>query len=250
MSERIAIMAGQFVKQQFVEAGEGKTELPHHDPRVVQLFDMAGGGLSARWVERLADGFVGKVTIRQLIGLRRLTQEPIDTIIGLEYTHPANRGRMAGLKRIRHELGEYKPKTKKYLCELAGCTYPIISRIEQFSTWAVINNAADMETPAVEVDRALRETFSIDVLVRLKYAIHSNIDDIVGLGEYDDEAAFLVGKGAAIDYNNKEVPDSDIMSAEDMEARAKDMLAQFAASKAASKPTSDAVTGFRPKVAE
>jgi len=244
MSERSAIMAGRFIEKQFLEAFDGKIGVVPDPPQLISLLHRAGGGLTSRWLKRLGSGLVGKVTIRQLIGLRRLTDEPLDTILGLEYSTPANRGRMAGLRRIRHELGGYTPKTKKYLCELVGCSYPIISRIEQFSTWAVLNNAAYLLlSPASVVDKALTQTFSVDVLIRLKYAIYCNIDDIVGLGEYDEGAYFLVGKDNGLACNNKEYADSDVMSAEDQQARAKDMIAQFASSRAAG----DTITGFSPK---
>ena len=242
MSERCVISAGQFVKSQLYKMG-----VPLDHPELQLVLDQAGGGLYVDWLARLFDGLVNKLTIRHLIGLRRLLGIPIDTIIGLEYTRPANRDKMAGLQRIRHELGDRKPLTKKHLCGLADCSAQIISRIDLFSRWAVINEAADIETPAAEIDRILYETFSLAVLIRLKYSIHSNIDDIVGLGEYDAEAVFLVGKGAAIDYNNKEVPDSDIMDAEAKKAHDKRIIAQFASSRAASQPDGDTVTGFRPQ---
>ena len=247
MSERSAIMAGQFIKKQLMEVSEDEVGISPDDPLVAELLHSAGGGLTGRWLERLAQGFVGRITIRHLVGLRRLTDVPIDTILGLEHTNPANRGRMAGLKRIRHELGGYKPKTKKYLCELAGCSYPIISRIEQFSTWAVLNNAAySLISPASVVDKALTETFSVDVLIRLKYAIHCNIDDIVGLGEYDDGALFLVGKDNGMLCNNKEYADSDVMDPEEKKAHDAKIIAQFASSRAANQ-SDDTITSFRPK---
>ena len=193
MSGRNAIMAGQFIKKQLMNVAEGEVGVSPDDPSIAELFICAGGGLTAQWVERLASGLVGRITIKHLVGLRRLTGDPIDTILGLEYTNPANRGRMAGLNRIRHELGGDKPLTKKLLCQLVGCSYPIISRIEQFSTWAILNNAAYVSvSTAFDVERALSDTFSVDVLVRLKYATQCNIDDIVGLGDYSKEVLSLV----------------------------------------------------------
>jgi hypothetical protein len=226
-----ALNAGQYTRDHLQSAGVqlDNAELP-------KLLDQAGGGLSVDWLNRLAVGLVGKLTIRHAVGLRRLLGVPIDTIIGLEYTHPANRDKMAGLQRIRHELGGRKPLTHKNLLDRLGCSAPITQRIEQFSRWAVIHHAADIETPAAEIDRALQYTFSIPILVSLKYSIHNNIDDILGLGEYDP-AIFADNTPAA------EVPDSDIMTAEDQQARSKDMLAQFARNRA----TSDTLTSFRPK---
>jgi hypothetical protein len=210
-----------------------------------ELLDQAGGGLSVGWLERLAVGLVGKITIRHAIGLRRLLGVPVDTIIGLEYTHPANRDKMAGLARIRHELGGRKPLTHKNLLDRLGCSAPITRRIELFSTWAVLNKAADIETPAGDIARALQYTFSIPILISLKWAIHNNIDDILGLGDYDP-AIFADNTPTA--PTAEEVQRLEIVNAEEKKAHDEKIIAQFATSRAASQP--DAVTGFRPKAVQ
>lgn len=210
------------------------------NPELPALLDQAGGGLSVDWLKRAAVGLVGRLTIRHSIGLRRLLGVPVDMIIGLEYTRPANRDKMAGLAMIRHELGGSKPLTHKNLLDRLGCSAPITRRIEQFSSWAVTNNAADIATPAADIAAALRDTFSIPMLISLKWAIHSNIDDILGLGDYDPSIFADIETPAA-----EEVPDQEIMTAEEKKAHDKEKIAQFASNRAASQP--DTVTGFRPK---
>lgn len=227
-----ALSAGKYTRDKL-----NQWDILFDNPELPDLLDQAGGGLSVDWLKRSAVGLVGKITIRHLIALRRLLGVPIDTIIGLEYTHPANRDKMAGLRRIRHELGGSKPLTHKNLLERLGCSAPITRRIELFSSWAVINKAADIETPAADIAAALRDTFSVPILVSLKWAIHSNIDDILGLGEYDP-AIFADNIPAA-----EVVTDNEIMDAEAKKAHDARIIAQFATNRAAS----DTLTGFSPK---
>lgn len=234
-----ALNAGKYTRDNLDKAG-----VVLDNPELPDLLDQAGGGLSVDWLKRSAVGLVGKLTIRHAIGLRRLLGVPVDTIIGLEYTHPANRDRMAGLAMIRRELGGSKPLTHKNLLERLGCSAPITRRIEQFSSWAVINNAADINTPAEDVAAALRDTFSIPILISLKWAIHSNIDDILGLGEYDP---YMLADNTPDTPTAEAVPDCNTMTAEAKQARAKDMIAQFASSRAAKQVDSDTITGFIPK---
>jgi hypothetical protein len=232
-----ALNAGKYTRDNLDKAG-----VLLDNPELPELLDQAGGGLSVDWLKRSSVGLVGKLTIRHAIGLRRLLGVPVDTIIGLEYTRPVNRDRMAGLRRIRHELGGRKPLTHKNLLERLGCSAPITRRIELFSTWAVINNASDINTPAADVAAALRDTFSIPILISLKWAIHNNIDDILGLGDYDP-AIFTASETPAAE----EVPDSDIMDAEAKKAHDARIIAQFASSRADKQADSDTITGFSPK---
>ena len=177
--------AGRFISNQLSTAGVSLEALG-------DLLSVAGGGMSIRWLQRLIDNQVNKVTIRQLIGLRRLFNAPIDTIIGLEYLQPDNQAKMAGLKRIAAEFGgKYKKACLKRLCDDGDCAAVIISRIKAFSAWSVLHRAADIETSAESVKQQLRDTFSLPVLIRLRYALHANIDDILGLGDYDVEAEYL-----------------------------------------------------------
>ena len=177
--------AGRFISNQLSTAGVTLSALD-------DLLPVAGGGMSVKWLQRLIDNQVNKVTIRQLIGLRRLFNTPIDTIIGLEYLQPDNQAKMAGLKRIAAEFGgKYKKAGLKRLCGDGDCAAVIISRIKAFAAWSVLHRAADISTPAESVKHQLRDTFSLPVLIRLRYALHANIDDILGLGDYDTEAEYL-----------------------------------------------------------
>jgi len=233
-----ALNAGKYTRDKL-----NQWDILFDHPELSELLDQAGGGLSVDWLKRSAVGLVSKLTIRHAIGLRRLLGVPVDTIIGLEYTHPANRDKMAGLKRIRHELGGSKPLTHKNLLERLGCSAPITRRIELFSSWAVINNAADINTPAADIAAALRDTFSIPILISLKWAIHSNIDDILGLGEYDPS---IFADNTSDAPAAEVVPDWTEADAEAKKAHDAKIIAQFAASRAA-KQQPDTITSFRPK---
>ncbi len=233
-----AINAGRYTRDKL-----NQWDILLDNPELPELLDKAGGGLSVDWLKRSSVGLVSKLTIRHAIGLRRLLCVPVDTIIGLEYTHPANRDKMAGLAAIRRELGGSKPLTHKNLLERLGCSAPITRRIELFSSWAVLNNAADIETPAADVAAALRDTFSVPILISLKWAIHTNIDDILGLGVYDP--AILLDNTP--DAPAAEVvPDWTEADAEAKKAHDKRIIAQFASRRAA-KQDSDTITSFRPK---
>lgn len=153
------------------------------------LIDLAGCDLSPSWFNKLLADRVRKITSMQLIGLRRLFGDPIDTIIGTELYVVNNCNRMAGLKRIRYEMGESKPKTQKDYADRANCSTPIIARIETASYLAVRERWADIDTDVERVYSGLltMATFSVDVLIRLRASIHVNIEDIMGLGDYDDD---------------------------------------------------------------
>ena len=232
-----ALNAGKYTRDKL-----DKCDILLDNPGLPELLDQAGGGLSVDWIKRASVGLVSKLTIRHLIGLRRLLGDRADTIIGLVYTHPANRDKMAGLAAIRRELGGRKPLTHKNLLEMLGCSAPITRRIEQFSTWALINRAADIETPAADIAEALKDTFSVPILVSLKYSIHNNIDDILGLGDYDP-AIFANNTPAARVAASEPTREDKEREA----ARASAMLAQFATSRAAKQDSDNTITGFSPK---
>jgi len=158
------------------------------------LIDLAGCDLSASWFNKLLADRVTKITSMQLIGLRRLFGDPVDTIIGVELYKIKNPKRMAGLKRIRYEIGESRPKTQKDFAERACCSHPIIARIETASYLAVRERWADIDTDVEKVYSGLLsgKTFSVDVLARLKFSLHINIEDILGLGVYDDDCFDMI----------------------------------------------------------
>ncbi len=158
------------------------------------LIDLAGCDLSASWLRRLLADRVTKLTSMQLIGLRRLFGDPVDTIIGTELYEIKNPKRMAGLKRIRYEIGESRPKTQKDFADRANCSHPIIARIETASYLAVRERWADIDTDVEKIYSGLLsgKTFSVDVLTRLKFSLYINIEDIMGLGDYDDDCFDMI----------------------------------------------------------
>lgn len=229
--------ASQFITEQLSTASVTLSDLDNQG-----LLD-AAGGLSVRWIKRLIGGQVNKLTIRQLIGLRRLFSEPIDTIMGLDYLHPEGHAKQAGLKRIAAEIGgDYKRSAYKRLCLEGGCNPAIIARINSFSAWSVINHAADINTPAEDVRLQLLDTFSLPVLVRLKYALHTNIDDILGLGEYDIESVYLVTNGVESKDVHAVWTEGDARRKRTSDAA---IIASFARNRTP-EPVGDDLTGFRP----
>jgi hypothetical protein len=230
--------AGQFITGQLSAAGVTLADLDDQG-----LLEAAGGGLSVRWLKLLIDGQVNKLTIRQLIGLRRLFAEPIDTIIGLGYLQPECHEKQAGLKRIALEIGgDYKRSLWKRLCLEGGCSSAIIARIIQFSAWSVIEHASNINTPAEDVRLQLLSTFSLPILVRLKYALHTNIDDILGLGEYDEESVYLVTNGVSTKDVKAVWTEGDARRKRTGDAA---KLAAFNRNRA-TQPAGGEITGFRP----
>ena len=167
--------------------------------------DMAGGGLSLSWLQRLTGDKVASLSARQVIGLRRLFNTPIDTVIGLSYLKPEYAAEQAGIVRIARRIGyRYKKAIWRGLGEEGNCAPIILSRIIKFSAWAVREHAGNINTSAEDVQRHLIETFSLPVLVRFKWALHTNIDDILGLGDYDAEAEYLATKDIKPDWTEEE----------------------------------------------
>lgn len=232
--------AGQYIESQLSAAGVSLADLDD-----LGLLDKAGGGLSVRWIKRLINGQVNKLSIRPLIGLRRLFDEPIDTIIGLDYLHPESHAKKAGLKRIAAEIGgDYRRSAYKRLCLEGGCNPAIIARINSFSAWSVIEHASNINTPAEDVRLQLLDTFSLPVLVRLKYALHTNIDDILGFGEYDVESVYLVTNGVSSNDVQAVWTEGDARRKRTSDAA---MIASFARNRTPEpEPAGDGLTGFRP----
>jgi hypothetical protein len=179
----------EYINNQLTEAGLSLDGLAS-----TGLVGLAGCDLSASWLNRLLADRVTKLTSMQLLGLRRLFGDPIDTIIGTELYEIKNRNRMAGLKRIRYEIGESKPKTQKDFADRACCSHPIIARIETASYLAVRERWADIDTDVEKIYSGLLsgKTFSVDVLTRLKFSLYINIDDVMGLGDYDDDCFDMI----------------------------------------------------------
>jgi hypothetical protein len=235
------------------------------------LIGLAGCDLDVSWFNKLLADRVTKLTSMQLIGLRRLFGDPIDTIIGTELYEVKHRNRMAGLKRIRYEVGESKPKTQKDFADRANCSTPIIARIESASYYAVRERWADINTDVEKIYSGLLsgKTFSVDVLTRLKFSLYINIEDIMGLGVYDDDCfdmiVFSRGRKKNLRFSpaqldqlsplqrkhpeqvfspiSEEEPDPVHETSESSQ----ELLAQFASNRERCQADSDTVTGFRPQ---
>ena len=102
----------------------------------------------------------------------------------------------------------------------------------------MLEHAGNINTPADEVRKQLLQTVSLPVLVRFKWALHTNIDDILGLGDYSPEAEYLATKQVTHVLN--EEPDDDEWTEEDQkrkDAEDKATLAFFNRNKAAKAAT-------------
>ena len=243
------------------------------------LIDLAGCDLSVSWFNRLLADRVRKITALRLIGLRRLFGDPVDTIIGTELYKIKNPKRMAGLKRIRYEIGVSRPKTQKDFADRACCSHPIIARIERASYLAVRERWADIDTDARQIYSGLLpgDTFSVDVLTRLKSSLYINIDDMLGLGVYRDncrdEIEFSRGRKENLQFHPADlaglspvqlkhpeqvcspIPDDDDDEPEPVQEEKEsspELLAMYARNRARARASqdSDTITGFRIKGAD
>ena len=208
--------------------------------------EKAGGGLSVNWLKKLTAGNVAKLSARQVIGLRRLFDTPIDTIIGLAYMSPDYAAKQAGIIRIARNMGTtYKKALWRKLCENMSCPPEIVSRIIKFSSWAVKEHAGNINTPAEEVRKQLMQTFSLPVLIRFKWGMHTNIDDILGLGEYSPEAEYLATKDIKPDEPEGE-DYNDERTEEDRQRKRdhdKEIIAEFNAHR---ENNANTITHFQP----
>lgn len=239
------------------------------------LIGLAGCDLSPSWFTKLLVDRVTKLTSMQLIGLRRVFGDPVDTIIGTELYEIKKRSRMAGLKRIRYEIGESKPKTQKDFADRANCSHPIIARIETASYLAVRERWADIDTDVEKIYSGLLSgnTFSVDVLIRLKFSLYINIEDMLGMGDYDDDCfdmiVFSRGRKKNLRFSraqldslsplqrkhpeqvfspiSEEEPEPEPYRTKEASA---ELLAQFARNRERNQAASDTVSGFRAKGAD
>ena len=220
--------AGEFVKQRLKDAGVTLAALDKSG-----ALEKAGGGLTVAWLKRLQAGKVASLSARQVIGLRRLFAVPIDNIIGIGYMIPKYAAEQAGIVRIARRIGHrYKRAIWRGLCEEGNCAPIIVSRIIKFAAWAVKEHAGNINTPAEDVQRHLIETFSLPVLIRFKWGLHTNIDDILGLGEYSAEAEYYATKDLKQDQEEEEP--QEMTEEEKAAKKAKDaaMIAYFNRDKA------------------
>ena len=114
------------------------------------------------------------ITIWVIIALRRLFNDPIDVMLGLEYLPhlPGGSQTIRNLRRI----------SKKGLADRTGLTAHSISIVDYFSRWAYDNKAGKIETPAIWVlEQLVKNKVTWDTLLKMRNSLESNIDDILGI---------------------------------------------------------------------
>lgn len=114
-----------------------------------------------------------RIDLKTLIALRRLFQEPIDCIMGVE-VFQAISGGLSVVRAVRRI-------SQTDLSAKVHTTRPLIARIEALSTWAADNRAGSIETPAQEIWNRLADLCGIYLLTQLRDILAANIDDILGL---------------------------------------------------------------------
>ena len=114
------------------------------------------------------------LTIEVLLTLRRLFNEPIDVMLGLEY-FPVIYG---GSKIIRMT----RRMEQKELTKLTKSNHSTLHAIDKFSQWASDNQAGNITTPPTWVKEQLdKYSFGWGVLIKIREILESNLDDILGM---------------------------------------------------------------------
>jgi hypothetical protein len=130
--------------------------------------------MSVRVLQNLKQFIEIPITIWVIIALRRLFNEPIDVMLGLEYL-PTNYGGSEILRNLRGISLEE-------LTHLTGLDYLNITKIDNFSVWAYDNKAGNIETPAGLILEQLNgDILCWDVLVKMRNILEINIDDLLGM---------------------------------------------------------------------
>ena len=130
--------------------------------------------VSMSMLQKLNQYFEIPITIWVIIALRRLFNEPIDVMLGLEYLPhlPGGSQTIRNLRRI----------SKKGLADRTGLTARSISIVDYFSRWAYDNKAGKIETPAIWVlEQLVKNKVTWDTLLKMRNSLESNIDDILGM---------------------------------------------------------------------
>ena len=114
------------------------------------------------------------LTIKVLVYLRRLFDEPIDIMLGLEHLPVIYGGsRIIRLSR-RMEQRELTKRTKS--------NHSSIRLIDKFSMWASDNQAGNIATPPEWVAEQLnKNSFGWGILIKMREILKSNIDDLLGM---------------------------------------------------------------------
>ena len=114
------------------------------------------------------------LTIWVIVSLRRLYNEPIDVMLGLEYL-PSIPGGFKTIRNLhRKSIGEVAKETDLSL--------PLLYKFEKFSSWAYDNKAGKIETPTSWILEQLdKNRFPWEVLLKIRNIFETNIDDLLGM---------------------------------------------------------------------
>ena len=114
------------------------------------------------------------LTIKVLVSLRRLFNEPIDVMLGLEHLPVIYGGSKIIRMTRRMEQRELTKRTKS--------NHSTIHIIDKFSQWASDNQAGRLCTPPEWVAEQLnKSSFGWGILIKMREILESNLDDLLGM---------------------------------------------------------------------
>jgi len=114
------------------------------------------------------------LTIWTIIALRRLFNDPVDVMLGLEYL-PVIYGGSKIIKNTRRIK-------QKELTKLTNSNHATIYKVDSFSEWAYDNKAGKIETPAEWILEQLEKyRFGWDILIKMRNILEANLDDLLGM---------------------------------------------------------------------
>ncbi len=114
------------------------------------------------------------LTIKVLVSLRRLFNEPIDVMLGLEHLPVIYGGSKIIRLSRRMEQRELTKRTKS--------NHSSLHIIDKFSQWASDNQAGNIATPPEWINEQLNKySFGWGILIKMREILESNIDDIIGM---------------------------------------------------------------------
>ena len=114
------------------------------------------------------------LTIKVLVSLRRLFNEPIDIMLGLEHLPVIYGGSKIIRLSRRMEQRELTKRTKS--------NHSSIHMIDKLSQWASDNQAGNIATPPEWVAEQLnKSSFGWGILIKMREILESNLDDLLGM---------------------------------------------------------------------
>ena len=130
--------------------------------------------VSMSMLQKLNQYFEIPITIWVIIALRRLFNEPIDIMLGLEYL-PHIQGGSQTIRSLRRV-------NKMELMDRTKLTKSVISTLDKFSRWSYDNKAGKIETPAVWIlDQLVKNKVTWNTLLKMRNSLELNIDDLLGM---------------------------------------------------------------------